>query len=134
MHHAIAISRVIIPVGMLRFAIAPSPRLIRIHRVRRKRHEGHTSTSGLAGQQVQFLIGLLRDGRIGIFGLDLRIQLGGLRGIILGAVMFGESQHNHRLRDQYGRLGDQILVQLHGFVTLASAVVHLGQFEPRHSR
>ena len=75
---------------------------------------------------------MLGDGRIGIFGFDLRIEARRFGGIVFRAVVLGESEHDHRLGNQHGRLGDQILVEFDGFVALSGAVVHLGQFKTSH--
>ena len=94
---------------------------------------GNRTFLGFSRQERKFLIGLVRDRRIRIVGLDLRIKLGRLRRIFRGVVL-RERKHNDRFWHKHRGFRHQFLVQLQRFIGLPGAVVKLGEFELRCRR
>ena len=90
MDHAVAVARVVVSVGMLRFRVAPAARPPHVHCVGCQRHRTHFSASeqasasrrrrasgscsGFAAEQRERLIGAFGDRRVGVFRFDLRVE------------------------------------------------------------
>src|SRR3984893_1282387 len=96
-----------------------------------KRPQNRSVLLRLAGQKGEFLVGLLGNRRVRIVGFDLPVELGRFRRVFL-VVVFGEGEHDNRLRDEHRWLRDQLPIQLDGFVGFAGAVIELGESKPRH--
>src|SRR5579862_4565741 len=83
---------------------------------------------GLAWEESERLVGLLRDGRVRVFFFYLAVEFGRFAGVFC-AVVLGKGQHHKRLGYQDGGSCKEVLVKHDGIIAVASAIVDASQLE-----